>query len=48
MMMNNMMMSAILAEDVGAPEIRSPYNSGMRSTESWLTKFFGKLFKTEN
>lgn len=43
-----MMMSAILAEDVGAPEIRSPYNSGMRSTENWLTKLIGRLFKSDN
>ena len=48
MMINSMMMSTILAEDVGAPEIRNPSNSGMRPTESWLKKLFGRLFASEN
>ena len=39
-MMNNM--SSMLAEDVGAPEIRNPKNSGMQPLKSFFQKLFGK------
>ena len=36
----------LLAEDAGAPELRNPLNSGMR-TKSWLSRLFGRKNKTE-
>ena len=37
----NSHMAALLAEDVGAAELRSPLNSGMRSA-GWLQRLFGR------
>ena len=36
----------LLAEDAGAPELRNPLNSSMR-TKSWLSRLFGRKNKTE-
>ena len=45
MMMNYentfMNIATMLAEDTGAPELRNPLNSGMRS-KSWLNRIFGR------
>lgn len=43
-MMNNDMqhLSYMLAEDVNAPELRNPLNSGMRR-ESWLRRLLKKV-----
>ena len=35
-------MSSMLAEDVNAPELRNPLNSGMRR-EGWLRRLFRKV-----
>lgn len=43
MNMNTMMMSSMLAEDVGAPEIRNPRHSGMRPAKGWLARLLRKL-----
>ena len=39
--MNQISMASMLAEDVNAPELRNPKNSGMR-VKSWLKKLTGK------
>lgn len=36
-----MMMSRMIAEDINAPEMRNPLNSGMRKT-GWLARLFKK------
>ena len=42
MMMNcNMKMSAQLAEDVNAPELRNPIQSAMRPKAGWLARLLG-------
>ena len=48
--MNMSSMAAVLAEDVYAPELRNPLNSGMtgnreqgeNKTGSWLNRLFGR------
>lgn len=42
MNMNTMMMSRIMAEDCGAPELRNPENGAMRHT-GWLSRLFAKI-----
>ena len=43
MMMNcNMKMSAQLAEDVNAPELRNPYSSAMCPRKGWLARLLGR------
>lgn len=39
--MNQMSMASVLAEDVNAPELRNPKNSGMRFV-GWLKKLAGR------
>lgn len=39
--MNQVDMASILAEDVNAPELRNPKNSGMRFG-SWLKRLIGR------
>lgn len=47
--MNQNNMAAMLAEDVTAPELRNPHNSGMRKApgqtgirmKKWLNRLFG-------
>ncbi len=41
--MNTMMMSRVLAEDCGAPELRSPLVGGIRG-KSRLTGFLKRIF----
>ena len=42
--MNTMMMSRVLAEDCGAPELRSPVVGGMRS-RSRLAGFLRRIIR---
>ena len=43
MMNNTMLMSRMMAEDCGAPELRSPYTSGVRRTRSFWGWFMRRL-----
>ncbi len=38
---NDMVMSFVLSEDAGAPELRNPQESAL-TARSWLTRLFGK------
>ena len=41
-MMNcNMKLSAQMAEDVNAPELRNPIHSAMRPRKGWLARLLG-------
>ena len=39
---DDMMISCVLSEDVGAPELRSP-EEGAMTAPGWLARLFGKV-----
>ncbi len=43
-MMNTMMMSRMMAEDCGAPELRNSNNSAMRSND-WLIRLLARIVR---
>ena len=44
--MNQINMASVLAEDVNAPELRNPRNSGMRFG-GWLKKLTGRIVASD-